>query len=98
MASPITAANAYAKLARLADPGGNPLREGPSDSAGPSFGAAVEEGIGAGGGGEGRGAGGAGGPPGDGAGGAPGGGEQPTSGVFAPAGGDPGAHRPRRLA
>ncbi len=26
MASPITAANAYAKLARLADPGANPVK------------------------------------------------------------------------
>ncbi|MGB9369981.1 MAG: flagellar hook-basal body complex protein FliE [Xanthobacteraceae bacterium] len=46
MASPITAANAYAKLARLADPGANPLKEKPSDSAGPNFGAMVKEAIG----------------------------------------------------
>jgi len=46
MASPITAANAYAKLARLADPRANPLKQGPSDSAGPSFGAMVKEAIG----------------------------------------------------
>jgi flagellar hook-basal body complex protein FliE len=45
MASPITAANAYAKLARLADPGANPLKEGASDSGGPSFGAMVKEAI-----------------------------------------------------
>jgi flagellar hook-basal body complex protein FliE len=45
MASPITAANAYAKLARLADPGANPLKQGPGDSAGPSFGAMVKEAI-----------------------------------------------------
>ena len=38
MASPITAANAYAKLARLADPGANPLKESKADSAGPNFG------------------------------------------------------------
>ena len=46
MASPITAANAYAKLARLADPGANPLKQGPGVSAGPSFGAMVKEAIG----------------------------------------------------
>ena len=46
MASPITAANAYAKLARLADPGANPLKEGRSDSGGPNFGAMVKEAIG----------------------------------------------------
>jgi flagellar hook-basal body complex protein FliE len=45
MASPITAANAYAKLARLADPGANPLKTG-GDSDGPSFGAMVKEAIG----------------------------------------------------
>jgi flagellar hook-basal body complex protein FliE len=44
MASPITAANAYAKLARLADPGANPLR-GAGDSGGPSFGAMVKDAI-----------------------------------------------------
>jgi flagellar hook-basal body complex protein FliE len=47
MASPITAANAYAKLARLADPGANPLKEGARDSAGPNFSAMVKEAIGA---------------------------------------------------
>jgi flagellar hook-basal body complex protein FliE len=46
MASPITAANAYAKLARLADPGANPLKEKAGDSAGPNFGAMVKEAIG----------------------------------------------------
>ena len=45
MASPITAANAYAKLARLADPGANPLNAGARDSDGPSFGAMVKDAI-----------------------------------------------------
>ena len=45
MASPITAANAYAKLARLADPGANPLKDKAGDSAGPNFGAMVKEAI-----------------------------------------------------
>ena len=45
MASPITAANAYAKLARLADPGANPLKAASSDSGGPSFGAMVKDAI-----------------------------------------------------
>src|SRR5207237_9998422 len=45
MASPITAANAYAKLARLADPGANPLKAGPGDSGGPNFGAMVKDAI-----------------------------------------------------
>ena len=45
MASPITAANAYAKLARLADPGANPLKGGDGDSGGPSFGAMVKDAI-----------------------------------------------------
>src|SRR5437764_364064 len=45
MASPITAANAYAKLARLADPGANPLKEKAGDSGGPSFGAMVKDAI-----------------------------------------------------
>jgi|SRR6476659_6353121 flagellar hook-basal body complex protein FliE len=45
MASPITAANAYAKLARLADPGANPLKETTGDSGGPSFGAMVKDAI-----------------------------------------------------
>jgi len=45
MASPITAANAYAKLARLADPGANPLKQTSGDSVGPSFGTMVKEAI-----------------------------------------------------
>ena len=45
MASPITAANAYAKLARLADPGANPLKADGGDSGGPSFGAMVKDAI-----------------------------------------------------
>ena len=45
MASPITAANAYAKLARLADPGANPLKTEGGDSGGPSFGAMVKDAI-----------------------------------------------------
>src|SRR4029077_3879948 len=45
MASPITAANAYAKLARLADPGANPLKEKTGDSGGPNFGAMVKDAI-----------------------------------------------------
>jgi hypothetical protein len=44
MASPITAVNAYAKLARLADPGANPLKAGGNDSGG-SFGKMVTEAI-----------------------------------------------------
>ena len=44
MASPITAANAYAKLARLADPGANPLKPGANDSGG-SFGKMVTDAI-----------------------------------------------------
>jgi flagellar hook-basal body complex protein FliE len=46
MASPITAANAYAKLARLADPGANVGKAGGGDSGGPSFGSMVKEAIG----------------------------------------------------
>jgi flagellar hook-basal body complex protein FliE len=45
MASPITAANAYAKLARLADPGANAPKIGGGDSAGPSFGKMVTDAI-----------------------------------------------------
>src|SRR2546423_15166253 len=45
MASPITAANAYARLARLADPGANPLKPSAGDSAGPGFGAMVKDAI-----------------------------------------------------
>ena len=44
MASPITAANAYAKLARLADPGANPVKAGGGDSGG-SFGKMVTDAI-----------------------------------------------------
>ena len=44
MASPITAANAYAKLARLADPGANPVKAGSGDSGG-SFGKMVTDAI-----------------------------------------------------
>ena|SRR5689334_2242727 len=46
MASPMTAANAYAKLARLADPGANLGKSAASDSAGPSFGAMLKDAIG----------------------------------------------------
>jgi flagellar hook-basal body complex protein FliE len=44
MASPISAANAYAKLARLADPSANLGKA--SESAGPSFGTMVKDAIG----------------------------------------------------
>ena len=46
MASPVTAANAYAKLARLADPSANAPKIGGGDSSGPNFGAMVKEAIG----------------------------------------------------
>ena|SRR5215207_1925868 len=48
MASPLTAASAYAKLARLADPAGGltMLKPGNPVSAGPDFGALVKEAIG----------------------------------------------------
>ena len=46
MASPISAANAYAKLARLADPGASLGKAGCGDSGGPSFGAMVKDAIG----------------------------------------------------
>jgi len=46
MASPITAANAYAKLARLADPSANLGKAGSADSGGPNFGAMVKDAIG----------------------------------------------------
>ena len=46
MASPITAANAYAKLARLADPGANAAKAGSGDSGGPNFASMVKEAIG----------------------------------------------------
>ena len=45
MASPITAANAYAKLARLADPGANVSKATSGDSGGPSFGKMVTDAI-----------------------------------------------------
>ena len=45
MASPITAANAYAKLARLADPGANPMQAVTGESNGPSFGTMVKDAI-----------------------------------------------------
>ena len=46
MASPITAANAYAKLARLADPGANVSKAAGGDSGGgPSFGKMVTDAI-----------------------------------------------------
>jgi flagellar hook-basal body complex protein FliE len=45
MASPITAANAYAKLARLADPGANVSKTAGGDSGGPSFGKMVTDAI-----------------------------------------------------
>jgi flagellar hook-basal body complex protein FliE len=45
MASPIAAASAYAKLARLADPGAS-LGKAGGDSAGPDFGAMVKQAIG----------------------------------------------------
>ena len=44
MASPIAAASAYAKLARLADPGANLGKA--SDSSGPDFGQMVKQAIG----------------------------------------------------
>jgi len=47
MASPISAASAYAKLARLADPSGGLANLGKAaESAGPSFGAMVKDAIG----------------------------------------------------
>ena len=47
MASPISAANAYAKLARLADPSAALGKAaGGGDSAGPSFGALVKDALG----------------------------------------------------
>ena len=47
MATPITAANAYAKLARLADPGANPLAPpaAAGNPGGQSFGAMVRDAI-----------------------------------------------------
>jgi len=45
MATPFTAATAYAKLARLADPGANLPKADTPASAGPSFGNLVKEAI-----------------------------------------------------
>ena len=45
MASPISAASAYAKLARLADPSAS-LGKAAAESGGPSFGAMVKDAIG----------------------------------------------------
>jgi flagellar hook-basal body complex protein FliE len=47
MASPLSAASAYAKLARLADPSANLAKPGGGkESAGPDFGALVKEAMG----------------------------------------------------
>ena len=46
MASPISAAGAYAKLARLTDPGVNLGKAAGNESGGPNFGAMVKEAIG----------------------------------------------------
>ena len=46
MASPISAANAYAKLARLADPSAGLGKAAGGASQGPSFGAMVKDAIG----------------------------------------------------
>ena|SRR5882724_6486564 len=46
MVSPISAASAYSKLARLADPGAGIAKAGGSDSNGPGFGQMVKEAIG----------------------------------------------------
>jgi flagellar hook-basal body complex protein FliE len=45
MATPISAANAYAKLAKLADPGASLGKAGGVGSDGPSFGAMVKDAI-----------------------------------------------------
>ena len=45
MASPISAASAYAKLARLTDPGANLGKASGNESGGPSFGAMVKDAI-----------------------------------------------------
>ena len=45
MGSPITAANAYAELAQLADPGANLYKMTAGDSGGPSYGAMVKDAI-----------------------------------------------------
>ena len=46
MASPITAVNAYAKLARLADPGAGLQKANGNEPGGQNFGAMVKEAIG----------------------------------------------------
>ena len=46
MASPISAASAYAKLARLTDPGANLGKAAGSESGGPNFGTMVKEAMG----------------------------------------------------
>ncbi len=46
MASPISAASAYAKLARLTDQGANLGKAAGNESGGPNFGAMVKEAIG----------------------------------------------------
>ncbi len=46
MASPITAANAYAKLARLADPGAAVSKAASGDNGGQNFGKMVTDAIG----------------------------------------------------
>ncbi|MCZ7658336.1 MAG: flagellar hook-basal body complex protein FliE [Xanthobacteraceae bacterium] len=46
MASPIAAANAYAKLAKIANPGTTPTLGIGSESPGPSFGSLVKEALG----------------------------------------------------
>jgi flagellar hook-basal body complex protein FliE len=46
MASPIAAASAYAKLAKIANPGTNLGQSLGSDSQGPSFGSLVKEALG----------------------------------------------------
>ena len=47
MSTPIAAANAYAKLARLADPGAGLSKTVGDQGAGPSFGSLVKEALGA---------------------------------------------------
>lgn len=47
MASPISAAHAYAKIARLNDPGGGFAKSLGGEPAGPSFGALVKDALGA---------------------------------------------------
>ncbi len=47
MPSPITAANAYAKIARLNDPGASLAKSPGSGPGGPSFGSLVQDALGA---------------------------------------------------